>query len=188
MKRIIIALAAIAMAIGAHAATVNWIMAGVTQPETTTAANGYVAYLFASSVSDSLNGKFMTFDQADVIAAIEGGTFGSFAGNAIATGKTNSSGGILSQGIGPEGGFVASDSISLFAVIFDSSDYASATHYAATVTDKSASFTSPTGAKPASWANFSTTAGQEWVAVPEPTSGLLMLVGLAGLAFRRRRA
>ena len=32
-----------------------------------------------------------------------------------------------------------------------------------------------------------TTAGN-WVAVPEPTSGLLMLVGLAGLALRRRRA
>ena len=33
-------------------------------------------------------------------------------------------------------------------------------------------------------------AGQSWtaVAVPEPTSGLLMLVGLAGLALRRRRA
>ena len=27
-----------------------------------------------------------------------------------------------------------------------------------------------------------------WTAVPEPTSGLLMLVGLAGLALRRRRA
>ena len=31
------------------------------------------------------------------------------------------------------------------------------------------------------------TAGS-WYAVPEPTSGLLMLVGLAGLALRRRRA
>ena len=36
----------------------------------------------------------------------------------------------------------------------------------------------------------STVAGTKnaWVAVPEPTSGLLMLVGLAGLALRRRRA
>ena len=29
---------------------------------------------------------------------------------------------------------------------------------------------------------------RDWQAVPEPTSGLLMLVGLAGLALRRRRA
>ena len=27
-----------------------------------------------------------------------------------------------------------------------------------------------------------------WAAVPEPTSGLLMLIGIAGLALRRRRA
>jgi hypothetical protein len=31
-------------------------------------------------------------------------------------------------------------------------------------------------------------AATSWTAVPEPTSGLLMLVGLAGLALRRRRA
>ena len=30
--------------------------------------------------------------------------------------------------------------------------------------------------------------GGTWAAVPEPTSGLLMLVGLAGLALRRKRA
>ena len=34
-----------------------------------------------------------------------------------------------------------------------------------------------------------TVSGAGWyTAVPEPTSGLLMLVGLAGLALRRRRA
>ena len=30
--------------------------------------------------------------------------------------------------------------------------------------------------------------GGTWAAVPEPTSGLLMLLGMAGLALRRRRA
>lgn len=36
--------------------------------------------------------------------------------------------------------------------------------------------------------NAGGTAISGWTAVPEPTSGLLMLVGLAGLALRRRRA
>ena len=40
------------------------------------------------------------------------------------------------------------------------------------------------------WTATSTVAGTKdaWVSVPEPTSGLLMLVGLGALALRRRRA
>ena len=33
-----------------------------------------------------------------------------------------------------------------------------------------------------------TTAGNQWQSVPEPTSGLLLLLGMAGLACRRQRA
>ena len=36
--------------------------------------------------------------------------------------------------------------------------------------------------------SFGTQTAGTWVAVPEPTSGLLMLVGLGALALRRRRA
>ena len=35
---------------------------------------------------------------------------------------------------------------------------------------------------------FETNGGGSWGAVPEPTSGLLMLLGMAGLALRRKRA
>ena len=37
-------------------------------------------------------------------------------------------------------------------------------------------------------ASFSFEGNGTWTAVPEPTSGLLMLLGMAGLALRRKRA
>jgi hypothetical protein len=62
-----------------------------------------------------------------------------------------------------------------------------------TMTDKEGNvFTSTTVANIVAQATSTPTvqfaAGGTWAAVPEPTSGLLMLVGLAGLALRRRRA
>ena len=38
------------------------------------------------------------------------------------------------------------------------------------------------------FANVASATGGGWQSVPEPTSGLLMLLGMAGLALRRRRA
>ena len=39
-----------------------------------------------------------------------------------------------------------------------------------------------------SWTGFSTATPGAWQAVPEPTSGLLLLLGVAGLALKRKRA
>jgi len=39
-----------------------------------------------------------------------------------------------------------------------------------------------------SWSNLKTTTAYTFSSVPEPTSGLLLLLGMAGLALRRRRA
>ena len=57
------------------------------------------------------------------------------------------------------------------------------------------SFTGVKAATQKSWTDDATFAfageggkGAGWYAVPEPTSGLLMLIGMAGLALRRRRA
>lgn len=61
-----------------------------------------------------------------------------------------------------------------------------------TITDASSGRTFTSGIK-SSKANATSTqtlgfgSGGEWSAVPEPTSALLMLLGVAGLALRRRR-
>ena len=49
---------------------------------------------------------------------------------------------------------------------------------------------SETGATPIAFGTLAsaTQASGNWAAVPEPTSGLLMLLGMAGLVLRRRRA
>ena len=185
MKKLVIALAAMTIAVVTQAASVNWVMSGVTQPGKTDAGSGYVAYLFASSVSDSLKSTYTTIAQSSVLSAIDEGKFATVVGNAIATGTTVASGNVSSLGIGS---FGSGDSLTLYAVIFDASTYGAASNYATTASDKTVSFTSSTGSKPASWTNFSSTSGQGWTAVPEPTSGLLMLLGMAGLALRRRRA
>ena len=62
-------------------------------------------------------------------------------------------------------------------------------------TDANISFTGVKAATQTSWTADSTFTfageggkGAGWYAVPEPTSGLLMLLGMAGLALRRKRA
>jgi len=49
---------------------------------------------------------------------------------------------------------------------------------------------SETGATPVAFGNMTTAtqSASNWAAVPEPTSGLLMLLGVAGLALKRKRA
>ena len=194
MKKMITIATVAICAICAQAATVTWTMSNVTGPDGETLNSG-TAYMFAYVAgSSSLTASTIGAAIVDAYANGELSTF--LADNAAYSWNPSAAGayGDSSKNIDPEAdmGLAAGSKYTFYSVSFDST----------TLTDESQFFVTKELANktvPASSANLgllfgsqatASTADGAWnaVAVPEPTSGLLMLVGLAGLALRRRRA
>ena len=172
MKRIII-IAAIALTAGfAKAASVNWQITNGTAAQV-----GYNVYLVAAIDSSWTGGA----DVAAAAAALGTGTSGTIAKNGRVYGiaATTASGDAITE--------TSMKNAYLVLVQSDSAKeytYISA-NLSASVFGDTDSAKDPFGATTAALlagtsANFA--------AVPEPTSGLLMLLGFAGLALSRRRA
>ena len=86
------------------------------------------------------------------------------------------------------GNLSAGDTANGYIVLFDTSDASTAEYFAYTTT-KSATVAASGAPITLAYGTFASgTSGWQTTAVPEPTSGLLMLLGMAGLALRRRRA
>ena len=178
MKKIMIAAFAAMLGIAANAAAVQWSLSGVTDSPDTAKAAGWVAYVMDAS----------TFDTFAALAGDEVAAYA--AANALYSGATVNSRGAISVTV-KNGNFSANETVSSYMVLFNNAAAADATYYAYTA----AGSTTINAAGSDASINFGTldaatasTGGWQATAVPEPTSGLLMLVGLAGLALRRRRA
>ena len=188
MKKLLMFAAVATLALASQAANLNWTITNVFQPGSTTdKVNGGAIYLFLTAASGDTASTFTTVDIADVTAALDKGDT-SVLSDAVVS-STLSSSGTKSGNTGLSGGFGASsaDSLTAYAIIFDAANAADAANYIVT------------GPKTATWAQgtsaaqnlaFGSQTSATWnsMAVPEPTSGLLMLVGLGALALRRRRA
>ena len=179
MKKIMIAVAAVMLGISANAATIQWSTTAVSASPDAAASAGWAVYVMDASTFSA----FSALD-GDKVAAYA-------ADNALYTGATTAArGGAIAASI-TDGNFAANQTVSSYMVIFNNSSAADATYYAYTATG---STTISEGGADSSigfgtFANATAaTGGWQSTDVPEPTSGLLLLLGVAGLALKRKRA
>ena len=190
MKKLMIAAAIALTASFAQAAAVTWTITDVYAGNTTDKASGIAYILNAATALDTSSWK----DAASATTWLNANALGK-DGTAFTWKGSNGDYGMTTATDPSLLGLVADGTTKyqLYAVVFDTD----------TVTDASNYFVTSMNGKAKAIANSSTTTpfslgsqlaasqapgGWTAVAAPEPTSGLLLLLGMAGLALKRKRA
>ena len=176
MKKLVVALFVATVAVATQAASVKWTIASITDSPSNTAKAGMVAYFMDASTYSAFSA--LTSDKvAEYVTA-----------NYTYTGATTANARTGAISLGPtSGNYSAGDEISGYVVLFDTSDASTAGYYVGTgVVTKTVGASG--GNVTLDFGTVASAGGWQTTAVPEPTSGLLMLLGMAGLALRRRRA
>ena len=180
MKKLMTFAACAMIAAVTHAAAVGWSLAGATNY----AGDAYQFFVIGQNGADSI---------ATVTALLDAGTatdaLAFYTGTVAANGTAN-------VAVTASGKELGAGTYTSFFVVFDeasptvgSANYAvvsGAANLTKTVGDTTANVTF-VGGNQATFLN-NTSNWNSYGSVPEPTSGLLMLLGMAGLALRRKRA
>ena len=184
MKKLIIASIAAAVGLAVNAATVDWQLA-ITGGSTSGAYAGYTAYLVNASAWDAAKISAAIFTDSSIV--LDSTTFNAGTGKGSKTYTTL----VDSTTAGTRSVDVSSLSegskMGVYYVILNTNKNPNEYYTISdTLTGRAATGEISLGSN-ISIAN-STLSTATWTAVPEPTSGLLMLLGMAGLALRRKRA
>ena len=184
MKKLITAMSAVALAFGLNAATVDWRMA-ITGGTAVNAYDGYTAYLVVASAWNGATISAETFSDSSIV--LDSAKFNAGSGKGSKTYTT------LDALNAPNSRAVSVSSLSegstleVYYVILNTNEDPNKYYTIAdTLTGRAETGDAVTTANMS--ISHSTLSGGEWTAVPEPTSGLLLLLGMAGLALKRKRA
>lgn len=177
MKNILLTLAICLLAVSAQAAAVDWSAAKVVDPWSSatagnvTSAKSWAGYLVLATDLDT------------IVSGLKGNDTSALVNNAISS-KTSTNIGAFNNSTAA--GNVTGGSQDFYLIIINAGQITDASYFYvsdkvtvnvdASLDTKIAFGSQQTG----------TSAVSNWTAVPEPTSGLLILLGMAGLALRRR--
>ena len=190
MKKLIITSIAAAIGLAVNAATVDWSVQVTSS--STSYASGYTAYLVNASAWDTTTITAATFSDNTIV--LDSAVFNSGSGKGSnktyttkdATGATNARSVSVS-------GLDAGSTLDVYYVILNTAaDPNTYYKWADTLTGREESGSEALG--PNWQIAGSTINSASWTAVggsspvPEPTSGLLLVLGMAGLALRRKHA
>lgn len=179
MKKLLIAAAMVCATAFAQAATVNWAVSNVKNSAGTAPTAGWAVMAFYTakdagsdaivSAIQSKTASTLAFESTTLITSFGSGKVNAHDGTA--TGITDTS-----------------KNYDFYFVVFNDSDATKATEYAMVsalnkeYSSLDAKFTAAGNFTGATWSDVPAPV------IPEPTTGLLVLLGVAGLALRRRRA
>jgi len=182
MKKLMFALAAVAMGFAAQAGSVTWSMTNVYLGNTTDLATDCIGYLLVGSDLSAPVSAITDVDSAKAFVAANNTYGGSAIGDS--TGKFS---------VSDYGSYSAADT-TVYAIVFNAATIDDATQFYVSKSAKDLSIPgSGAGTVNIGTQKTNSQLASSWHAmgsapIPEPTSGLLMLVGLGALALRRRRA
>lgn len=191
MKKLIVAAAIVCAAAISQAASVSWAVSSLQNYKGETLTTG-AAYVFCTKGDNATSIDVVTAALSAITTAsaletyLTDNSLSALNSTVAANGSVSVSGVDLATSGVPAG----TTGVKLFAVIVDDADFGDDVKYV--VTAASANVKTPS-ASTTNVANFSipgsaSQTASNWQSVPEPTSGLLMLLGMAGLALRRKRA